>query len=484
MVLATALVLALAGAGVAIARPGPVAGWLGVEDPATTAAPAPSEPEPEPVLVAGGENAPVPTPDGVRAVLDPLVAAAPLGKRVHISVLDVATRQALYARGPDVPTVPASTTKLVTAVTVLAARGPAYRIVTRAVAGANPGEVVILGAGDPTLAGGAAGYYAGAGRLDQLAGQVKRALGGTAPTKVIVDGSLFEGPTLHPDWDSDVTPAGYGAPATALMIDGGRVNPKDKSKNPQRTSAPDLAAGKAFAKALGLPASAVARGAAPPSTTPPGTTAAGPADAASPSGSGAPAEVRPGAELGRVQSPPLVRLVEFMLGESDNVVAEALARQVAIAHDQPASFAGAAVAVDGVVAELGLPEAESSLADGSGLARTNRLTPSLLTDLLALAASDDRPELAGLFAGLPVAGWSGTLDERYGSAGGAAAGAGVVRAKTGTLTGVHAISGLVTTADGRLLAFALLTDAAPGGTAQSQPAMDRIVAALAGCGCN
>lgn len=456
-----------------------MAEWFGTPTPAPSTAPRQVEPTPEPVLVAGGENAPAPTPDGVQSVLDPLVAAAPLGARVHVSVVDVATQQPLYVRGPDEPTVPASTTKLVTAATVLAARGPAYRIVTRVVAGANPGEVVIIGAGDPTLAVAAEGYYPGAGRLDQLGKQVKQALGATKPTKVIVDGSLFHGPTLHPDWDSDVTSAGYGAPITALMVDGGRVNPKDKSKYPQRSRNPDLAAAQAFAKILGLPPSAVARGTAPPPAAGDATTGA----TADPAASDGPTQVRPGVELGRVQSPPVIRLVEFMLEDSDNVVAEALARQVALANGRPASFAGAAEAFDEVLVELGLAESEASLSDGSGLSRSNRLTPSLLTDLLVLAASDQRPELAGLFAGLPVAGWSGTLGDRYGPSDKAAAGAGVVRAKTGTLTGVHALAGLVTTAEGRLLAFAVLTDAATGGPASSQPALDRIAAALSSCGC-
>ena len=58
--------------------------------------------------------------------------------------------------------------------TVLAARGPAYRIPTRAVAGANPGEVVIVGGGDPTLAVDKNGFYPGAARLDDLAAQVRR----------------------------------------------------------------------------------------------------------------------------------------------------------------------------------------------------------------------------------------------------------------------------------------------------------------------
>jgi D-alanyl-D-alanine carboxypeptidase/D-alanyl-D-alanine-endopeptidase (penicillin-binding protein 4) len=181
----------------------------------------------------------------------------------------------------------------------------------------------------------------------------------------------------------------------------------------------------------------------------------------------------------------MIRLVEFMLRESDNVVAEALARQVALARNKPASFEGAAVAMDEMVAELGLPAAESSLADGSGLSRSNRVTPGLLTDVLALAAKGTRPELAGLFPGLPVAAWSGTLDDRFERSGErpTKAGAGVVRAKTGTLSGVHAISGVVTTLDGRLLAFAVLANKVPGGQEQAQPELDRIATALARCGC-
>ena len=84
----------------------------------------------------------------------------------------------------------------------------------------------------------------------------------------------------------------------------------------ERYARPDLAAGRAFARLLGLPAdSAVGQGAAP---------AAGGAAAA-----GAPA---PGTELGQVESPPMIRLVDMMLTDSDNVIAEALARQVALAR--------------------------------------------------------------------------------------------------------------------------------------------------------
>ncbi|SCL14837.1 D-alanyl-D-alanine carboxypeptidase / D-alanyl-D-alanine-endopeptidase (penicillin-binding protein 4) [Micromonospora inyonensis] len=465
-VLAAVLLLVVVGTGLVVVRPGPVAGWLGGDAGPTADA---REPEAAPVPVLGlpSGTAPVPTPEGVRAALDPLVGAAGLGSRVNVSVTDVTTGQELYGRGADDGTVPASVTKLVTGVTVLAARGPAYRIGTRAVAGATPGEVVLVGGGDPTLAIDANGFYPGAARLDVLAEQVKQALGGTPPTKVTVDSTLFPGPVYEPGWDADIPTGGYGAAITALMTDGARVDPDAGSKGAERYRTPDLTAGRAFARLLGLPAGTkVERGGAP------GGGSAGPA--------GAPA---PGTELGRVESPPLIRLVDIMITDSDNVVAEALARQVALARNQPASFVGAGAAMDQVAAELGLPADELALADGSGLSRTNRISPSLLTDLIALAGNGTRPELAGIFGGLPVGGWSGTLDDRYATTA-TRAGAGVVRAKTGTLTGVHAIAGLVTTADGRLLSFAVLTDRTPPTTPDAtRLALDRIGAALAGCGC-
>ncbi|WP_428833176.1 D-alanyl-D-alanine carboxypeptidase/D-alanyl-D-alanine endopeptidase [Micromonospora coerulea] len=474
--LATVLVVVLAAVGLAVVRPGPVAGWLGGEAAAPAASAEASEPDPSAVLAEPDPNAPVPSADGLRAALEPLIRAAALGDRVNVSVADVATGQALYGSGQDAPTVPASVTKLATAVTVLAARGPAYRIPTRAVAGATPGEVVIVGGGDPTLAVDKNGFYPGAARLDDLAAQVRNALGGTAPTRVTVDSSLFSGPVYEPGWDDDIPTGGFGAPITALMTDGARRDAEAARKNfdathgaAERFAQPDLTAGRQFARLLGLSGDAaeVKRGKAP---------AASGASATA----GAPT---PGTELGKVQSLPMVRLVDIMISDSDNVIAETLARQVALARKQPASFAGGAAATDAVIGELGLPADEISLADGSGLSRTNRISPSLLTDLITLAGNGSHPELAAIFGGLPVGGWSGTLDDRY-QAAVTKAGAGVVRAKTGTLSRVNAIAGLVTTADGRLLTFAVLTDQAPeNSTDATRQALDRITSALAGCGC-
>ncbi|MEV2241817.1 D-alanyl-D-alanine carboxypeptidase/D-alanyl-D-alanine-endopeptidase [Micromonospora sp. NPDC049891] len=468
LVLAAVLVLVLVAVGLVVVRPGPVGRWLG-DAPGTPVATEAVESAPLAVLAAADIGAPSPSAAGLRVALEPLIGDAALGGRVNVAVADALTGEALFDRGGGEGTVPASVTKLLTAVTVLTAQGPGHRIPTRVVAGAQPGEVVLVGGGDPTLAADAKGFYPGAASLTDLADQVRTALGGVAPTSIVVDSSRYSGPVYGPGWDDDIPTGGYGGAITALMLDGARKDPKAGQGWAERVAQPDLVAGRAFAKLLGVPTDAVRKGTAPPAPT----------EATDPAGSR-----EPGTELGVVQSPPLIRLVDIMISESDNIVAEALARQVALARDRPASFAGAAAAMAEVVSELALPASGLALADGSGLSRKNLISPVLLTELLALAASPDRPELAGIFGGLPVGGWSGTLRDRYGAAPGTAAGAGVVRAKTGTLTRVHAIAGVVTTAEGRLLTFAVLTDdVPPDGMEPARAALDRIAAALAGCGC-
>jgi D-alanyl-D-alanine carboxypeptidase/D-alanyl-D-alanine-endopeptidase (penicillin-binding protein 4) len=478
-VLAAVVVLVVAAGLVLVVRPGPVERWLADPRPTPSAVPTSADPVPPPVLAAAGTGDAGPTAAGVRAAVAPLIADSGLGGRMNVSVADVASAQPLYRTHEDDLTVPASTTKLVTAAAVLASRGAAHRITTRAVAGDEPGEVVIVGAGDPTLGVNGRSAYPGVARLDKLADQVEKAVGeaGVRPAKVVVDGSLFTGPTLGPAWDDDVVRGGHASPITALMVDAGRLRPVLSGGPDKRTTRPDTAAGVAFAKHLGLDGDAVVAGTAPePAAT--GPTADATAGGAQPA-----AGWVPGAELGRVDSPPMVRLVEWMLQASDNVIGEALARQVALARGQPASFAGGAAAVDRVVGELGLDAAESDLKDGSGLSRASRITPSLLTDVLALAASGSRPELTGMFAGLPVAGWSGTLVGRFVAAERNAAGQGVVRAKTGTLAGVSSLSGVVATKSGHLLAFAIMADGLTADGPVARRALDGIVTRLAACGC-
>ena len=112
-----------------------------------------------------------------------------------------------------------------------------------------------------------------------------------------------------------------------------------------------------------------------------------------------------------------------------------------------------------ILTELTLP-APAALLDGSGLARGSRISPAALAELLVAAGGRERAKLWPLVTGLPVAAFYGTLADRFGGAT-PGRGAGFVRAKTGTLTGVSALAGVVEDADGRLLVFAVLADAVP-----------------------
>jgi D-alanyl-D-alanine carboxypeptidase/D-alanyl-D-alanine-endopeptidase (penicillin-binding protein 4) len=82
-----------------------------------------------------------------------------------------------------------------------------------------------------------------------------------------------------------------------------------------------------------------------------------------------------------------------------------------------------------------------------------------------------------------VAGFDGTLSKRYRQVPTSAA-AGMIRAKTGTLDGVSALAGLVTTRTGGVLAFDVTADRVPSaGTLAAEAALDRVATALASCGC-
>jgi D-alanyl-D-alanine carboxypeptidase/D-alanyl-D-alanine-endopeptidase (penicillin-binding protein 4) len=167
-----------------------------------------------------------------------------------------------------------------------------------------------------------------------------------------------------------------------------------------------------------------------------------------------------------------------MLSQSDNMLAEALARQVAIAQDLPASFEGGAQGITKALGDAGIDVTGVTLSDGSGLSQADRIPASVLTDVVTSAADGSLEGASALLSGLPVAGYDGTLFDR----GDAGAAPGTVRAKTGTLLGVHALAGTVVTADGRLLAFAVVADGS-GSEVAAESALDDVAAALAGCGC-
>lgn len=426
--------------------------------PATTPVPVPAaalaatRQPPAPSPTGAAHFAPVATPAGVTRALAPLVGAPGLGGRLSVDVIAVGTGQHLYSRAPTRPAAPASTAKLLTAAAALTVLHADDRITTRAVAGPDH-SVVLVGAGDPTLSAarpGVATAYAGAARISDLAAQVRRAIGASGTvSRVVVDGALFTGPSILHAWAPGDVPSSYGAAITATMVDGGRADPSAVV----RSATPDLDAGRALAAALGKPSLSVTRGRAT---------------------AGA-------AVLGTVRSAPVAVLVEQMLQDSDNVIAEVLGRLVALAEHRPASFAGAVAAIRSVSIGLSI-DPGAGMVDASGLAATDRLTARTLVTLMADIVDRTHPDLSPIAAALPVADWSGTLAYRY-VAGSAASARGVVRAKTGTLTGVSTLAGYARDSSGQLLGFALMADRA-GSTPAAEAALDRITARLSACGCS
>ncbi|MEV6191256.1 D-alanyl-D-alanine carboxypeptidase/D-alanyl-D-alanine-endopeptidase [Streptomyces sp. NPDC051920] len=397
-------------------------------------------------------NGSAPTGKALADVLDPLLANPVLGSARTAVVIDVATGERLYGKGAEQAQTPASTTKIATAVAALAARGPDHRIETRTVLEPDTKEVVLVGGGDPTLT--ARKPTDGWADLDSLARKTATALKARHMDHVTLsyDTSLYSGPALHPIGVNDNIAA-----VTPLMVDEGRL---DRSTSGTAGRAPDPAADAArkFADLLhdhGI-------------------------TAAAPGPSKATGRSQP---LASVSSPPLSALVERMLTNSDNDIAEALARQVALASGEKASFDGGAKAIRAQLKKLGLPLTGAQFADGSGLNHADRLSADLLAALLAEAGDPAHPELRPVLTGLPVAGFTGTLSTRYTDAPTAT---GVVRAKTGTLTGVNTLAGTVVDKDGRLLAFAFLTsDAAnPPNTLEARAALDHAATALVACGCH
>jgi D-alanyl-D-alanine carboxypeptidase/D-alanyl-D-alanine-endopeptidase (penicillin-binding protein 4) len=187
-------------------------------------------------------------------------------------------------------------------------------------------------------------------------------------------------------------------------------------------------------------------------------------------------------QLAAVHSPPLAEIVQQMLSESNNVIAETLARQVAIATDRPGTFNGGADAVMAAAAKLHVKGLR--LVDGSGLSPMDKISPRALVSLVRLAAWSGPGSLRPVITGMPVAGFSGTLGpgSYFGPFGKNALG--TVRAKTGNLTHVATMAGLAYSASGQLLAFAFMGNGISRKLATlPESTLAQLATALAGCGC-
>src|SRR5262245_21119169 len=416
---------------------------------------------------------------GVTARVGKLVRSGALGSHVGALVTDLSSGQALYQHDATAGFTPASTTKIATAVAALETLGPQHRFSTRVMigrgsdAGASHARIVLSGGGDPTLAVRRypAGDYPQPATLSSLAAATARALRakGIGSVSVSYDGSIFGGPTVAKGWKGigvagNYISSGNVAPVTGLEVDQGRLTARgfpqdsdDAGNYRARSLTPSQDAAKAFAQLLRKDGISV-RG--------------------KPSEASAPARAT---ELAAVRSPALAAIVQQMLTESNNVIAETLARHVAVVTGRPGTFAGASAAVMAAAAKLNVHGLH--LYDGSGLSPMDRISPRALVSLVGVAARSGA-RLRPVITGLPVAGFSGTLGpgSLFGPFG--KAGLGMVRAKTGNLNHVATLAGVAMTTHGQLLAFAFMGNDIPDslGT-QAESSLAQLANALAGCGC-
>ncbi|WP_028046182.1 D-alanyl-D-alanine carboxypeptidase/D-alanyl-D-alanine-endopeptidase [Cellulomonas sp. URHE0023] len=411
----------------------------------------------QPALTALDPQAPVPGAAQLQLVVNGLVADARMGASVGVLVQDQLTGETLAGHLPDDGRTPASTAKLVTAIASLSTLSPDTTLPTTVVRG-DGNRIVLVGGGDMMLAAGEGDPAATEGHagLADLAAQTAKALQleGATTVELGVDDTLFAAPTLNPAWAVPDIAAGFVAPVTALAVDTAKIR---SGEYPPRYADPSIAAAKTFAARLGEN----------------GITVAGlPFRADKPS---------EGREIGRVESATLDKVVHHFLDTSDNTITEVVSRLVAIHEGLPATFDGAAAAVLHAVDVAGVDTSGAHLVDASGLGAGSVLPPSLLTGLVRLSTDPAHPNLRDVATGMPIGGLTGTLSDRYSQS----QARGLVRAKTGSLPHVTALSGTVLDADSRQLVFAVLADATPdGGQWAPRAAIDEFVSTLAACGCH
>ena len=149
---------------------------------------------------------------------------------------------------------------------------------------------------------------------------------------------------------------------------------------------------------------------------------------------------------------PLDLILKRMMKNSDNLYAESVFYQVAAGNaPRPVSARQGAAAVKRLIQRLGLPAGMYVVADGSGLSLYDFVTPELMVRLLKYAY-EKREIYDHLRPVLPLAGVDGTLKNRMQGT----RAQGNVHAKTGTVTSVSALAGYLTASNGHLICFSII----------------------------
>ena len=407
-------------------------------------------------------DAPLPAPDAVAALAAALRADKRTGQSTNVYVADYTTGAVLASLDGENPQVPASTTKLLTAVAALEALGPDFTMSTDVTYSSDTGRLTLVAGGDLMLTEGHGHFGSdhdaegevlpnGWAGIADLGDQIESVVP-VGPVSIAVDTSDFPGPSYPAAWPEYPLTMGYAGRVEGIAINIGKKNGVDVGEYGARDKQPALRALAALGQDL------KARGYE--------VTVVGKASAASGS-----------VAVASVESAPLSAVATEFLRYSDNTVAEQIARVLGLEVGGAATPAAGAAATIATLDSMGVDTAGLMLYDGAGFSDRNQVAPATLVGSLVAARTSANTER--LLDYMPLSGLEGTVNKRFRGT----PAAGFLRAKTGSLTGVTALAGVVTTADGRQLAFATLLDGMPPGQTAPIAAVDEFVNALAQCGC-
>ena len=386
--------------------------------------------------------------------IDRAIHRSGLAAITGVYVYDASTGAAVYTHQPNMPIVPASNEKLITAAAALKRLGPDRTFRTRlALRGTQSGStfrgnIYLVGGGDPSLATRTFGRrnLGMSTNVDGLwkalnARNIRRITG-----KLVVVDSYIDRSRFVSSWPVrfryDQSPA-----LGALTINHATLG---STLAGQKVHNPALHAGSVLRAQLRKHGIRIS-----------GRTAQG--------------KLAPDAStIATLTSPSLRHIVRFMNLTSDNFTAEILLRDLGrIARGRGTTKAGTEEA-SLQLALLGVDASSFDIVDGSGLSYTNTTSARALGTLLRIAQAD--PVIgSAMYRSLPSSGVSGTLSARmihqpYKSR---------VRAKTGTLGISSALTGTATRVNGRRYGFSIVTTSWAGiPTTSSRALQDRIASIL------
>jgi D-alanyl-D-alanine carboxypeptidase/D-alanyl-D-alanine-endopeptidase (penicillin-binding protein 4) len=404
-----------------------------------------------------GQESAEPSPSASPSCNLNTLAAVPEILDWRAEVVNTANGQVLYSSRANDAARTASVMKILTSVVVLETLGPDYRVTTRVYQDASdPGRIFFVGAGDVTLSRtepGKQSVYRDAPKLATLASQIRAALGGTEVHTIVLDSSLWSASNgegeWHDTWDPRGLTEGYMAPVSALQVDADRDNPARQSS--PRTRTPVMRAGVWLREAIGeTAANATLRiGTVPTSAL----------------------------QVASVQSQPMSRWISYMMASSDNALAEAMGRLVALDLGRPGTMSSLTPAYQNVLGSLGVRATDIIVQDASGLSRNSAVSPATINRVLALVEGSSRYQLVR--NSLTVAGKPGSLSTRF--RGDQTDSHGRIFAKTGWIRTGYSLAGFINARDGSRLAFTVYNLGTSVRLANRE-AMDNMVYAMFDCG--